>query len=238
MPGKCPFSLVDAKTGQPFNPPSFPMRSDIPPVPEMMQYLPVDVRGYPVPFFVLWVEGQAEFRGTTKEVAKLCVDYELCWVCGRPMAGLTRAFVIGPMCSVNRISAEPPAHIECSRYSVVACPFLTKPQMVRRENDMPANRNEGPGIPLKHNPGVMLLWFVRDTKGYEILHETNGLLWHFTRDPIGVEWYTRGRRANRQECLDAFDIGLPKLLEAAAQDDLTPEVPGWVKRAHRLLPRQ
>jgi hypothetical protein len=132
---KCPYQLVD-ETGSAFEPATHPVRSDIPEVPATMQHLPVDERGYPVPFFVQWIQQKPEFRAASAQALRLAIQHDFCWVCGTPLRG-QKVFTIGPMCSVNRLSAEPPAHIACARYSVRACPFLTKPHMVRRENDLP-----------------------------------------------------------------------------------------------------
>lgn len=234
MPEKCPFKLMD-ESGQPFTPPVHPIRNDIPPVPSTMSHLPIDERGYPVPFFVTWIKGQPEFRAANRQAMSLAIRYGLCWVCGTPLR-TSRVFVIGPMCCVNRISSEPPSHIECGRYSVKACPFLTKPQMVRRENDLPTLLPDT-GVALKHNPGVSLLWFVRDQTGYDIENYPEGKLWHFNREPAGVEWWFRGEAATRQQVLDAIEVGLPTIRELSKLDGSEPMMSLWLARAMKLAPR-
>ncbi len=44
-------------------------------------------------------------------------------------------------------------------FAAQACPFLTRPHMVRRENNLPkgASLTEGPGISIPRNPGVSTL---------------------------------------------------------------------------------
>ena len=125
--------------------------------PERIKRLPVDPeRKYPVPYFVPWIDGKPEFRATFRETHIDCIDRRVCWVCGEPL-GRFLSFVIGPMCTVNRISAEPPQHRDCSEFSAKACPFLVKPQMVRREMDRPEGIKRDPAM-LEHNPGACVVY--------------------------------------------------------------------------------
>ena len=77
------------------------------PLPHRMRKLPISDRGFPVPRFVPWINGQPEFRGFDGEHLSRCVKLKRCWLCGEPL-GKFMAFVIGPMCAVNRVSSEPP----------------------------------------------------------------------------------------------------------------------------------
>ena len=229
---KCPFNYVDEQ-GKVFVPPSHPLRSDIPAPPAQMQHLPIDERGYPVPFFVAWTQHKPEFRGSSRQVQRLCIEKSLCWVCGLPLRG-EMVFTIGPMCSVNRLSAEPPSHIACARYSVRACPFLSKPQMVRREDGLPERLDFGAGISLRHNPGVTLLWFAR---AFTVEYYPEGALWRIERQPVLVEWWARGRKATRDEVVAAFEGGLPKLRALATEEGSLESLEKQVSRAMRLVPR-
>ena len=73
-----------------------------PDAPPQIAALPLDARGYPVPAFVPWIDGKPEFRAVYPEAAGQAHRGGFCWICGRPLPGL-KAFVIGPMCAVNRI---------------------------------------------------------------------------------------------------------------------------------------
>src|SRR5690606_32990139 len=109
------------------------------PRPEQIQALPVDERGYPVPWFVAKVNGRWDFRVMADGKIGRATRNGVCWICGRPgLTGREAVFVIGPMCVVNRVSAEPPAHRECAEYAAQACPFLSQPRMRRNERNMPA----------------------------------------------------------------------------------------------------
>lgn len=229
----CPYSRRDEQ-GEKFTPETHPMRAGLPELPERMKHLPVDERGYPVPMFVAYVNRKPEFRAAVKEFGSLCIKNKTCWVCGCKLMG-EAVFVIGPMCAINRVSSEPPSHRDCARYSAIACPFLTRPQMVRREGDgMPTEYN-GPGESIRRNPGVALLWFSR---GHEARRYPEGFLWHFTRTPLIVEWYARGRQATRAEVLESIRSGLPALEAAADRDGSRGMLEAWTRRAMQLVPRR
>ena len=100
-------------------------------MPASMRELRVDSRGYPVPWFVAWVDGQPIFPALDARKVMLAWKNRLCWVCGKPLARMS-AFVIGPMCAINRISSEPPSHLYCARFSAIHCPFLSRPKMKRQ----------------------------------------------------------------------------------------------------------
>lgn len=99
-----------------------PRFKDLPP---RIAKLPTDERGYPVPYFVEWIDGKPDFRVMSSKNLARAVKYRRCWICGEEL-GRFLCFTIGPMCGVNRISSEPPSHYDCARFAVSACPFLTR----------------------------------------------------------------------------------------------------------------
>lgn len=196
---------------------SFPMRTDLPPLPERMKSLTVSDRGYPVPWFVAWADGKPEFRIADAHKLVAAVKESRCWVCGGFMAGEKGCFVLGPMCTVNRVSAEPPSHRECAEYSVRACPFLAKPHMTRREGALlvdPAECGHA-GEMLAHNPGVSAVWETTQATYYPA---DGGVLFEIG-DPVRVDWYAEGRPATRAEVEAAVARGLPRLDALCDEDD-------------------
>ena len=197
------------------------LRTDLEPLPERMLHLPIDHRGYVVPWFVEWVPDQdgipfPEFRAVSPHKIRYAVIKKLCWVCGKPL-GAHKAFVVGPMCGVNRIAAEPPSHLECARWSARNCPFLSKPQMVRRTDEtFEAMQEEPPGIMIERNPGVVLLWIC---KGYQVIGDGRGGKLCSLGDPESVEWYFQGRAATRAEVEESVRTGLPALTAFLPQDE-------------------
>lgn len=206
------------------------------PVPERMLSLPLDERGYPVPWFVSWVDGKPEFRALERYKLVLAVREKRCWLCGEKM-GRFLAFVIGPMCAINRISSEPPSHRECAEYAVRACPFLARPHMRRRENDLPEDFKQAAGFGVKRNPGVSLIW-VTESYRVEKAHAGNeGYLFH-VGDPYQLAWYAEGREATRAEIMESIDSGYPLLVELACQQgpEAERELVEARERAMELVP--
>jgi hypothetical protein len=183
-------------------------------MPARIAKLPVDARGYPVPKFVEWIDGAPDFRCIDFRYWLRCVRKQLCWVCGEPL-GRHMAFVIGPMCAINRVSSEPPSHLECARFAAKACPFLTQPRRRRNEANLPAAGQLAAGITLARNPGVTLVWV---SKGYGTFSTPDGGRLIRLGEPTLLEWYAHGRAATRPEIMASIESGLPLLQEAAEKD--------------------
>src|SRR5215831_13304169 len=184
-------------------------RQELPPPPRRIAKLPLDERGFPVPWFVSWFDGKPDFRIVAPERVIIAHRRKLCWVCGDPL-GAHKAFVIGPMCVINRVSSEPPSHRECAEYAAAACPFLSKPRMRRNDKDLPEKKMV-PGIMIARKPGVTSVWL---TRSYRLFRVDNGVLFEIG-EPDEVHFYCEGRPARRAEVEASVASGLP-LLEAQA----------------------
>lgn len=207
------------------------LRPNLPPLPRNMQELPIDSRGYPVPFFVEYINGIPEFRVASRGLLRRAVLCKLCWICGKPLGNRMVAFTIGPMCAINRISAEPPQHPECAEFAVHACPFMLLPRMRRREDGLP-EKVDPAGIMNLRNPGVTVIWL---TRRWEVQHEAEGYLFR-VGTPIKVMWYAEGRKATRDEVTASIDSGLPSLRQHAVTAEDRLELEQMRIGAMRLLP--
>ena len=199
------------------------LRQDLPrPIPAAIEMLPRD-RGYPVPWFVAWLAeddtplpqgiGKPDFRVISPGAIQEAIEFGLCWICGRRRSLTTSsAFNIGPMCAVNRVSAEPPSHVACADWAARACPFLTKPKMERRENDLPEDAKEPAGIMFRRNPGVALVWL---SKTMRVIGPPGGGILFHVGEPTQIRFYCEGREATREEILESINSGLPLLQELA-----------------------
>jgi hypothetical protein len=191
------------------------MNPRFPDAPPQIRALPLDPRGYPIPWFVGVnpKTGERDFRFAHASQVDIAVKSRRCWICGRAM-GIYATFVIGPMCAVNRISSEPPSHLDCARFAARACPFLTTPKARRdpRGIDIEAARETVPGIMIERNPGVVLLWKCRSWK------QDRHKLFRLGR-PMALEWFAEGREATRAEVLASIESGLPALVAACDLDD-------------------
>lgn len=184
-------------------------RSDLPPLPERLRHLDLDDRGYPIPWFVARIKGRKpdiRFADSWRRSEALALGK--CWVCGYTIAPENPAFVIGPMCLVNRVSAEPPTHLECAEYSVKACPFLAKPKMVRRENDRPENPAQLPGHAIMRNPGVALIYV---PKSFVLEPDGRGEYLFRLGEPLSLSFWAEGRPATRDEIEESIRTGMPIL---------------------------
>jgi len=213
-------------------------------MPDRVAALPRDQRGYPVPRFVAWLDvdgrplergqGTPEFRVIHPGAITEAINGPRCWICGGRL-GRRMTFVIGPMCAVNRNSAEPPSHHDCAGYAARACPFLARPHARRRENNLPTAAGEAAGIMLRRNPGVTLLW---TTRRYRPWRDPAGGVLFEIGEPERVEWLAEGRAATRAEVLASIDSGLPALRELAEQEGplAERELDRCVDRAMAVVP--
>jgi hypothetical protein len=197
-------------------------------MPDRIAALPISPSGFPTPWFVTWFrdgkscadgEGVPDFRvigsGKIVEAAK----HNRCWICGGPL-GVYKAFVIGPMCAINRVISEPPSHRDCAIYSAKACPFLSRPNMVRNERGLFENGKlrdgfEAPaGMGLMRNPGAVCVWVTKEFRPFRPHAGNDGILFSLGL-PVETLWFAEGRRAKRSEVLDSIDSGYPELEELA-----------------------
>jgi len=208
-------------------------------MPVMIARLPRNKANYPVPWFVWWNdEGVPDFRVVKPGAVPQALALRLCWICGHAfLPRENRAFTIGPMCAVNRISAEPPSHYGCAVFAATRCPFLIRPQMTRRERHMPAEAVPPAGFSIRRNPGVALVW-VTVHKGWHAFRDGDGGILFDVGEPRRVRWYAEGRAATRAEVLASIESGLPLLLDAAGAGgaEAVNELEAMRQRALILVP--
>ena len=186
--------------------------------PGRIDRLPRNKARYPVPWFVAFIDGQPDFRVIRPGGIQTALRQKLCWACGMPfLRQEDRAFVIGPMCAVNRVSAEPPSHEDCAVYSATHCPFLTRPDMRRRDRHMPEGAHNPAGSMIRRNPGVALVW-VTGYKSWGTFSDGNGGTLVNVGEPKRALWFARGVAATREQVLASIDSGLPILQEMAESE--------------------
>lgn len=185
---------------------TYALKPDLPPLPERMRRLRVDARGWPIPHFVPWVNGEPDFiHGDEKKLAD-CLRHGRCWICG-DILGARRTYVIGPMCAINRVTSEPGSHRDCAIFAATACPFLTRPKMRRADR----TTGKAAGIMSPRNPGVALLWTTRTFETRRPPVGGDGLL-VLLGPPDNLLWYAEGRPATRAEVLESIEGGYPELI--------------------------
>jgi hypothetical protein len=218
-------------------------------VPARLRKRPRDHRGFLVPYFVAWLddfgrllppgEGTPDFRVVDTNKHADCIRWNRCWLCGDQL-GKYKTFVLGPMCCINRLSSEPPSHLECAEYAVRVCPFLIRPRMRRNEHDLPDQMILPAGLMDPGNPGTMALWTSHAFRLAEAERGNPGRL-IIVGDPVAVTWWHEGRLATPVEAADAMRAGMTKLAKIAADQDgpdAVEAVTEMTRQAERWLPRR
>lgn len=190
------------------------MESRFTDMPERIARLPVDHRGFPVPWFVAWIDGKPDHRVADTRKLLPAVKQNLCWICGDKL-GRHLAFTLGPMCAITRCSGEPPAHRDCAIFAATHCPFLSIPEKRRREKAM-SEKSQFSEFGLKQNPGCALVWI---TNGYRTIRDpsTSSIVCQFD-DATEMLWFCEGRPAVREEVVESIRSGLPMVREVAKRD--------------------
>lgn len=220
---------------------SAPYRPELPrPIPPRIARLPLDHRGYPVPFFVGYVDGKPDHRLVDPAKLEQCIRRRLCWICGERLGSFV-AFPIGPMCAINRLSSEPPSHRDCAIYALQACPFITRPHMVRRESGLPEGKVEAAGIMNPRNPGVMLLWIAKQYGWFQTPQaDQSGVLFQLgtpTQISIWKEGKPLAAEMGRLALSPAFESGVDILRKTAEEEggDALQELERRTTLARRML---
>jgi len=206
------------------------------PIPIRMRGLPISDQGFPLPWFTAIDEKGVPVPQAADPVKRLrAYRLNLCWCCGIPL-GVHKAFVIGPMCCVNRATSEPPNHRECAEYAVRACPFLTRPRMKR--NPTLEDKIAPPaGLMIERNPGVAAIWI---TRAYRPFRDHDGGVMFALGEPSEVFFYCEGRLATRAEVVESIDSGLPNLRKVAEREgkDAITLLEKFHARALQYLPEE
>lgn len=211
------------------------LRAGLPPLPERMRSLPVDERGYPVPYFVAWVDGKPDHRIADASKMPRAVNQHLCWMCGQVL-GRFNSFCIGPMCSITRTIAEPPSHLDCVRFAATACPWMTRPNAKRREANLPAEAVAPAGDGIRRNPGAVCVWTTRSFRVFR--PDLRGGALFRIGDPEHTEWYAEGRRATRAEVDASISSGLHLLYGPARAQDAQDPTAGAVAELEHCIARE
>jgi hypothetical protein len=186
-----------------------------------MRGLAIEERGYPVPWFVEWIDGKPDFRVIDSDKWTQAIRFGNCWLCGQP-TGKFKTFVIGPMCAVNRVTSEPPCHLDCAQFAAMACPFMILPRAKRREANLPEH-GKAAGFHLDRNPGATCLWTTTTYKPFRTNEGVAGVLIALG-DPAAVEWYSQGARCSREPVIESIDSGLHFLWDMAKAEGIEAQV--------------
>lgn len=105
------------------------------PIPKCLSHLKIDERGYPIPYFVSWVDGKPEFRFMDHVRQEMIIEKKVCHICGKKLNKDYNYIISGPIGYQNKISSDAAMHRECAEFSLMACPHLYLQKAERRKND-------------------------------------------------------------------------------------------------------
>lgn len=202
-------------------------------IPARMRSRPVDHRGFPVPWFVTGKTDEGLWDFVRLDPARLNHAYKrgLCTLSGEPL-GKYVSFVVGPMCIINRVAAEPPCIPELGKWAAQVCPFLSRP-MAKRPDMEPGTFKRPPGGMVEENPGGCVVWTVRRgdfERGRDRLYRFG--------DPTEVTFWTKGREATAAEAWRIYTARADSLRAIAAEEGhhAVAEFEYMKARADRYLP--
>ena len=175
-------------------------------MPPNIAVLPIDHRGFPVPYFVALIDGQPDHRVLDGKKMPRALQLGLCWICGRLLHG-EKTFSIGPMCAITRTISEPPSHRACAEWSAQACPFLSRPHAKRRPQGLPDDATWSETA-IQRNPGAVCCW---TTETFMPFRAPDGGTLFEIGDPTAATWWAEGRPATRAEVDASVESGIPLL---------------------------
>jgi len=178
-------------------------------LPPLMQDLPTDKRGLPIPYVVLIdKEGTPHFKVNDSHKEFECIDKRLCHVCGK---SLRREFwMIGGQISAfhpNGVFNDPPVHKECGIFSLQNCPYLINSNYkITEDIDALKATIKDDNLTDLFNPTPFndrLTFFVlARTKDFTVRRASSGVKTIKAIKPyIEVEYWVSGERIHKAEAL-------------------------------------
>lgn len=169
-------------------------------IPDRMRKLPIDRRGYPVPWTVAHdAEGRPQFVVNDEGRRQACIKRDLCSICGGRLDRV-RWFVGGPHSAFNERGAyiDPPMHHECAQYALQVCPYLALARTGRGYVDAQkvAQHMGEPLVAQTMLPGQPPLFVAVRASGTVVLSWVGPLVETIrpTRPYLRVEYWRHGQR--------------------------------------------
>ncbi len=127
------------------------------PIPAALAQNDRDRRGLPIPFIVYRdTDGTPHFTVDDAAKLSLVLAQNLCGLCGKPLVPGEYWLISGPSASFSDdgLFTNPPAHLECARYSVQVCPYLAAPVYARLIEDKTLKPAAVHDMAAVHNDGI------------------------------------------------------------------------------------
>ncbi len=155
-------------------------------IPAFLSHLKVNDKGYPIPYFVGYVDGKPDFRLLDAKKQVACTNRSLCAICGKKLFKGAYYFICGPMGYTNKISTDPAMHRNCAEYSLNVCPHLHIQKTHRRESGL-EHLSAEQSVVMADKPTTLLL--VKCDKFKRIPNPYAPGLWLIQIRPASYETY-------------------------------------------------
>ena len=157
-------------------------------LPQCMEHLPTDPRGYPVPNFATYRNGKYDFTEVDPAAYGNAIVYKRCHITGLAL-GKEIAFVGGPISIGNRAFSDAGMLPDAARYAMQACPFIAAPKFAYAARTAPkAGGHLSPDRPKIFGLGVASSYRVESRGGQVIIFASEWVK--------PVEWWKDGVRVN------------------------------------------
>lgn len=175
-------------------------------VPEKMESLKKDHRGFPIPHAVLIdSEGTPHFKVNDSRKRDRCVKYKICSICGKPMARKVDGKIIfdmwmvgGPGSAFHKNGAfiDGPVHEECSTYALKVCPYLAaRNYMNHMDIDKVIDKVKTDDVLLVDptmDPNRPKAFIQIQIEAYKVIREGNGTYIIPKRPYLDVRYWNKG----------------------------------------------
>ena len=173
-------------------------------IPDYLKHLPVDSRGYPVPYIIfIDDQGKPNFRVNNFAKVKECIFYKKCQICGKPLN--SDIWFIGGQLSCfhkNGSFIDPPVHHDCGRFALQVCPYMVnssyqspKPPKLKAEDA----KTWDPGQETKR---LTIFCFVQ-TKDYACtVYSPTEIYLHPVKPFLTVQYWYEGKQIERSLAAD------------------------------------
>lgn len=202
-------------------------------LPRRVARLPTDRRGFPIPWFVSWRDGQPHFPAIDAVKLGVAWNEDLCWVCGDRL-GASRGWVVGPMSAIEGATPEPPSHYDCARFAVRHCPHLATATAKFSEKYEGIEGYVSQANVSKVRSGATAIWVTKG-RGATPFQAGRGILFGLD-EPVRLEWYANGQPATVGDVREAIARTLPTLQRAAEAEGRAAELERRLAWLERWLP--
>lgn len=103
-------------------------------IPPELEHLPIDERGYPIPFFVGKINGKINFKYQDRKKMEACIQHRWCPICAKRLDKVFSYVITGPRGLKNRVVSDAPMHRLCAEFTLQACPHIHFQKSERKEN--------------------------------------------------------------------------------------------------------